>query len=116
MPLPMAAQVAPVFTLTTLDYDQDGHKDLLLCGNTTQARLRFGRSDANSGVLLRGTGRGGFTAVSPAESGFRLSGDVRSVLSVGNTLLIGVNQQAIRAYQPVGVKPVAANRPLARNR
>ncbi|GAB3643133.1 VCBS repeat-containing protein [Spirosoma arcticum] len=115
VPLPMAAQVAPVFTLTSLDYDRDGHRDLLLCGNTTQARLRFGRSDANSGVLLRGNGRGGFTAVPQAESGFRLSGDVRSVLSVGNTLLIGINQQPIRAYQPVGTKPTLDNRPLARN-
>ncbi|MDB5239833.1 MAG: RNA-binding protein [Spirosoma sp.] len=100
-PLPMAAQVAPVFTLTTLDYDHDGHKDLLLCGNTTQARLRFGRSDANQGVLLRGDGRGGFSAVPPVQTGFHLAGDVRSVLSMGNTLLIGINQQAIRAYQPV---------------
>ena len=100
-PLPMAVQTAPIFTLTTLDYDRDGHKDLLLCGNTTQARLRFGRSDANSGVLLRGDGRGGFTTVPPAQSGFRLTGDVRSVLSVGNTLLVGVNQQAVRAYRPV---------------
>lgn len=113
-PLPMAAQVAPVFTLTTLDYDRDGHKDLLLCGNTTQARLRFGRSDANSGLLLRGNGRGGFTAVLSTESGFRLTGDVRSVLPVGNTLLIGINQQAIRAYQPVGVKPVSGSPPLVR--
>ena len=100
-PLPMAAQVAPVFTLTTLDYDRDGRKDLLLCGNTTQARLRFGRSDANGGVLLRGDGRGGFSAVPPAQTGLHLTGDVRSVLSVGNTLLIGTNQQAVRAYQPV---------------
>ena len=104
MPLPMAAQVAPVFTLTTLDYNRDGHKDLLLCGNTTQARLRFGRSDANSGVLLQGNGRGGFVAVPPAESGFRLTGDVRSVLPLNNTLLIGINQQPIGAYQPVGIK------------
>ena len=99
-PLPIAAQVAPVFTLTTLDYDHDGQKDLLLCGNTTQARLRFGRADANSGVLLRGNGRGSFTAVPPAQTGFGLTGDVRSVVPIGNTLLIGINQQPIRAFQP----------------
>ncbi|QJW89738.1 VCBS repeat-containing protein [Spirosoma taeanense] len=106
-PLPLAAQVAPVFTLTPLDYDQDGQKDLLLCGNTTQARLRFGRADANYGVLLRGDGRGGFTAVPQAQAGFRLTGDVRSVMPVGNTLLFGINQQPVQAYQPT--KPVAGN-------
>ena len=98
-PLPLAAQIAPVFTLTALDYDHDGRKDLLLCGNTTQARLRFGRADANYGVLLRGDGRGGFAPVPQAQTGFGLTGDVRSVLPVGNTLLFGINQQAIRAYQ-----------------
>ncbi|NID09601.1 VCBS repeat-containing protein [Fibrivirga algicola] len=101
VPLPTAAQLAPIFTATSLDYDHDGHKDLLLCGNTTQARLRFGRADANSGTLLRGNGRGGFVAVAPAQAGFGLTGDVRSVLPIGNTLLIGINQQPVRAYQPV---------------
>jgi hypothetical protein len=98
--LPLSAQIAPVFTVTALDYDRDGHKDLLLCGNATKSRIRFGRSDANMGVLLRNYGRGGFVPVSPAQSGFQLKGDVRSVLPVGQTLLVGVNQQAIRAYKP----------------
>jgi len=98
--LPLSAQIAPVFTVTALDYDRDGHKDLLLCGNATKSRIRFGRSDANMGVLLRNDGRGGFVPVSPAQSGFQLKGDVRSVLPVGQTLLVGVNQQAIRAYKP----------------
>nr|WP_293834246.1 VCBS repeat-containing protein [uncultured Arsenicibacter sp.] len=98
-PLPLAAQVSPVFTITPLDYDQDGHKDLLLCGNTNQVRLRFGRSDANYGVLLKGDGRGGFAAIPQTQAGFRITGDVRRVLRVGNTLLFGINQQPIRAYQ-----------------
>ena len=98
-PLPLAAQTAPIFTLTALDYDHDGHKDLLLCGNTTQARLRFGRSDANEGLLLRGDGKGGFSAVPQQQSGFWLTGDVRAVLPLGNTLLVGLNQQPIRAYR-----------------
>ena len=98
-PLPLAAQIAPVFTLIALDYNHDGRKDLLLCGNTAQARLRFGRSDANAGLLLRGDGRGNFSAVPQQQSGFQLTGDVRSVLPVGNTLLFGINQQPVRAYQ-----------------
>jgi hypothetical protein len=97
--LPMAAQIAPVFTVTALDANHDGRKDLLLCGNTAQTRLRFGRSDANYGVLLENDGRGGFRAVPPMQSGLRLTGDVRSVVPVGNTVLVGINQQAVRAYQ-----------------
>jgi len=98
-PLPLAAQAAPVFTITALDYNRDGHRDLLLCGNVNRARLRFGKSDANYGLLLRGDGRGGFAAVPQAESGFRLSGDVRSVVAVGDALLFGINQKPVAAYR-----------------
>ncbi|WP_317165972.1 VCBS repeat-containing protein [Spirosoma arboris] len=98
-PLPLAVQEAPIFTLTALDYDKDGRKDLLLCGNTAQARLRFGRSDANYGLLLRGDGKGNFLAVPQQQAGFQLTGDVRAVLPIGNTLLFGINQQPLRAYK-----------------
>ena len=104
-PLPLAAQISPVFTITSLDYNEDGHKDLLLCGNTNQVRLRFGRADANYGLLLRGDGRGGFTAIPQSQSGFQLTGDVRSVLPVGNTLLVGINQQSMRAYRVGSANP-----------
>ncbi|HKG07980.1 MAG TPA: VCBS repeat-containing protein [Pedobacter sp.] len=97
--LPLQAQYAPVYTITALDYDKDGHKDLLLCGNISRARLKFGNSDANYGVLLRGNGNGSYTYIPQFQSGFNLTGDVRSVVQVKNTLLFGVNQQSVKAYQ-----------------
>ncbi|QDK80349.1 RNA-binding protein [Spirosoma sp. KCTC 42546] len=97
--LPLTVQESPIFTITSLDYDQDGRKDLLLCGNTAQARLRFGRADANYGLLLRGDGKGNFSAVPQQQAGFQLTGDVRSVLTVGSNLLFGINQQSLRTYQ-----------------
>ncbi len=98
--LPLPAQYSPVFTITSIDADADGKKDLLLCGNINHARLRFGKYDANYGVLLKGDGQGHFNYVPQSESGFHLRGDVRSVLSFGNQLLIGINQQIFRTYQP----------------
>ena len=97
--LPLAAQAAPVFTIAPLDHNRDGHKDLLLCGNINKARLRFGKSDANYGLLLRGDGHGGFAAVPQTESGFKLTGDVRSVVPLGDALLFGINQKPLVAYR-----------------
>ncbi len=97
--LPLQAQFSPVFTITPMDYDKDGKKDLLLCGNINEARLRFGKYDASYGVLLKGDGRGGFEYVRQKESGFRLTGDVRSVLNLNNTLLFGINGQQAKAYK-----------------
>jgi hypothetical protein len=97
--LPVQSQFAPVYTITSLDYDGDGHKDLLLCGNIYQSRIRFGKYDANHGVLLKGNGKGGFTYVPELQSGLKLKGDVRSVTALNNTLLIGINQQKMRAFR-----------------
>jgi hypothetical protein len=97
--LPLEVQVAPVYAITALDYDKDGKKDLLLCGNVSKARLRFGKYDANYGVLLKGDGKGKFEYVKQAESGFMLKGDVRSVLPIGDKILFGINQQPVQAYQ-----------------
>lgn len=98
-PLPAEVQFAPVFTITPLDYNRDGDEDLLFCGNVHEARLRFGKSTANHGVLLRGDGTGSFSYVSQPQSGFDVMGDVRSAVVIGQTVLLGINQCAIEAYQ-----------------
>jgi len=97
--LPLEVQSSPVFAITTLDYDHDGNTDMLLCGNINRARLRFGKSDANYGTLLKGDGKGHFTYVPQLKSGFHLWGDVRSILEVNKTLLFGINQQGLKAYK-----------------
>jgi hypothetical protein len=97
--LPLQAQFSPVFTITTLDYNGDGNPDLLLCGNINHARIRFGKSDANYGILLKGDGKGNFTYINQAQSGFHIRGDVRTVLSINNDLLFGINQDSIKAYK-----------------
>ncbi|KAA0989726.1 VCBS repeat-containing protein [Dyadobacter aurulentus] len=97
--LPLEVQSSPVYTITSLDYDGDGKKDLLLCGNVSKARLRFGKYDANYGVLLKNDGNGQFRYIRQSQSGFALKGDVRSVLPLGSKLLFGINQKEIKAYQ-----------------
>ena len=96
--LPVQAQFSPVFTITQLDYDKDGKPDLLLCGNINQARLRFGKCDANYGVLLKGDGKGNFNYINQQQSGFHIWGDTRSVVYINNMLLFGINQGDLQAY------------------
>jgi hypothetical protein len=100
LPLPVEAQYSPVYAIRALDADGDGNKDLLLCGNDAHTRLRWGKYDANYGVLLKGDGRGGFRYVGQPESGFHLRGDVRSVVEWRGMLLFGVNGEGVRAYLP----------------
>lgn len=97
--LPLEVQASPIFAISSLDFDQDGKKDLFLGGNISKARLKFGKYDANYGLILRGDGKGSFSTVPQKQVGLRLIGDVRSVLVVQNKLIVGVHQQGVKAYQ-----------------
>lgn len=100
--LPIQAQYAPVFSAEVLDYNDDGHSDLILSGNINEARMRFGKYDANYGVLLTGDGAGRFQYVPQHQSGLKLRGDVRGTLQVGTTLLFSTNRDSVQAYRRVG--------------
>jgi hypothetical protein len=97
--LPMQAQYAPVYTVITLDYNHDGKDDLLLSGNINHSRIRFGKYDANYGVLLTGDGKGGYQYVTQQGSGFKLDGDVRGVLQLNDVLLFSLDKGRIKTYK-----------------
>jgi hypothetical protein len=93
--LPLEAQYAPVHAISVNDFTGDGKKDLLLAGNNTWTRIKFGRYAANHGVLLAGDGKGAFTFVPQWKSGLQLRGNVRSLeaIRIGDrsSLLAGFN-------------------------
>lgn len=97
--LPEQAQYAPVYAIAADDFNGDGNPDLLLCGNNSHFKLRLGKSDANYGILLTGDGAGNFQYVPQINSGLQLKGDVRSVVSVGDRWIFGINQGAVTAYR-----------------
>ncbi|PSR55464.1 RNA-binding protein [Adhaeribacter arboris] len=80
--LPLEAQFSPVFGINTLDYNQDGQLDILLTGNFFDVLPEIGRYDANYGLLLRGMGKGKFTAVTSQESGLQVQGQVRKTQQI----------------------------------
>ena len=98
-PLPAQAQYAPVHTITILDFDKDGHEDVLLCGNNLHTKIRLGRMDANYGFLLKGNGKGNFQYLNQSLSGFKLKGDVRSVVQINDLLLFGINEKKMVGYR-----------------
>lgn len=97
--LPIEVQFAPIYTIIVTDYDQDGRKDLVICGNLNKSRLKFGKYDANYGLLLKGDGKGQFLSIPQRQSGFNLRGDVRSAISIKGHILFGINQHGIRTFK-----------------
>ncbi len=93
--LPLEAQYAPVYAIITVDVNKDGKKDILLAGNNTWTRIKFGRYSANHGVLLLGAGGGNFKYVPQIKSGLSLRGNVRSLTSINTDkaqkIIVGIN-------------------------
>lgn len=93
--LPTEAQYAPVYAMASLDVNRDGIKDLVLAGNNSWTRIKFGRYDANHGLLLLGDGKGHFTYTPQWKSGLNIRAEVRSleVVSSANAtqLIFGIN-------------------------
>jgi enediyne biosynthesis protein E4 len=79
VPLPAEAQVAPVQGILADDFDGDDKLDVLLAGNFDGFKPEIGPASASYGLLLRGDGKGTFTPVRAAESGFRVPGQARDI-------------------------------------
>jgi len=78
-PLPLEAQVSPVFGLAVGDLDGDGNEDVLLAQNFFGVGPAESRLDAGCGAWLRGNGHGQFTAVPSRESGIAVYGEGRGL-------------------------------------
>lgn len=96
--LPAEANYAPVYGIVAADFNGDQKIDLLLTGNNTWTRVRFGRYTSNHGILLTGDGAGNFRYQPQTISGLNLSGNIRSAALLNdNQVLLGVNDgNAIR--------------------
>ncbi|MEM9675769.1 MAG: VCBS repeat-containing protein [Bacteroidota bacterium] len=100
--LPLPAQRAPVYGILVQDFDQDGLLDVLLTGNDFGTETITGRYDASLGTILKGNGKGEFTAISPVTAGLVVQGNSRgtAILHHGNywVHLFTNNSGLLQAY------------------
>ena len=81
-PLPVIAQVAPVYAIVATDFDKDGNTDLFLTGNMYDVKPDIGRLDANDGILLKGDGRRNFRPLTSLQTGIHIKGQVRDAVKI----------------------------------
>ena len=116
-PLPDEAQLAPVYGILAGDLERDGHIDLLLAGNFDGFQPEIGRMMASYGLVLRGDGKGHFTPVPRAESGFFVPGQTRDIASVrtarGDVIVVARNNDKPLLFRANHPSSVASRRPLS---
>ena len=103
-PLPIEAQMSTVHAVLPRDFDGDGHVDLMVAGNFSQVPPLQGRYDASYGLLLRGDGRGRFTAADMTDSKLRIEGDVKRLAilqhaRLGALVMVARNNQTAQVLR-----------------
>jgi hypothetical protein len=100
--LPNLSQISPVRGIIAIDVDGDDNLDLVVAGNLYDEEPNTARADAGSGLWLRGDGRGRFTPVPAALSGFLAPRDVTGLALVktpaGNAVLVANNGDSLQAF------------------
>jgi hypothetical protein len=106
IPLPLQAQISPVYGILATDVDGDGKNDLLMAGNFEGVKPEIGTMTAGFGVYLRGDGRGHFTPVRELDSGFLVPGQARDIARVrtrsGDIYVVSRNNDRPLIFRPTG--------------
>lgn len=102
-PLPMSAQLSPIYSIYADDLDKDGQVDLLLGGNQFNAKPQTGIYAANFGTVLMSVGNREFVTLNSLESGISIQGQIRDIKSIiiegKKFLLIALNNDKLRIYE-----------------
>jgi hypothetical protein len=105
--LPMKAQFAPIYDILAGDLNHDGATELLLGGNLHNVKPEVGRYDASYGVTLSVKGDS-LMSLSPAKSGFKIDGEIRSLIRLGrgsessSLIIVGRNDAELKVLEMAG--------------
>ncbi|MEO6548760.1 MAG: VCBS repeat-containing protein [Ferruginibacter sp.] len=94
-PLPVMAQIAPLYAMVVDDFNHDGNIDVAINGNDYGTEPGNGRYDGFNGLVMLGDGKGGFKTLSIEQSGIFIPGDGRALIkcrSSDNGYLLAASQ------------------------
>ena len=102
--LPMQVQWSPVFTFFTGDFNADNKTDIISAGNFYGVLPYEGRYDAGFGTVQLNTGYNNFTILSPYQSGFMATGEVRDIKKIklangSECLLVARNNDTLLIFK-----------------
>ena len=97
-PLPMEAQLTPLYALHAADISGDGALELLLGGNLYEAKPEVGRYDASFGIVLTDVSQ----SVSWEQSGFWIDGAARAMVSLQtpmqHLIIVAMNNDSLQVF------------------
>ncbi len=102
-PLPVEAQLFPIYSFLVDDVNADGHVDILLGGNQSRAKPEIGINMAGRVMLLLGDGVGNFMPQSDDQSGLNVRGEIRGIIKVRikgeKNYIFAINHETPQIYE-----------------
>jgi hypothetical protein len=80
VPFPEKAQFSNINDFVIDDFDKDGIKDIIICGNSNDAAVMVGNYDADAALLLKGNGNGSFSSMPHTTDGLKVRGESRKMI------------------------------------
>ena len=101
VPFPEKAQLSNINDFVISDFDNDGVKDVIVCGNSNDAAVMVGNYDATAALMLKGNGKGTFEAIPHTTDGFKVRGECRKMVYLEDSkrLVILKNSAPAQIYQ-----------------
>lgn len=101
VPFPEKAQLSNINDFVISDFDNDGVKDVIVCGNSNDAAVMVGNYDATAALLLKGNGKGTFEAIPHTTDGFKVRGECRKMVYMEDSkrLIFLKNSAPAQIYQ-----------------
>lgn len=81
-PLPLEAQLSPIYAFYVSDVNEDGAVDILAGGNQHRMKPEIGINAASVGLVMLGDGKGTFRALTHQESGLFVEGEIRKIIGL----------------------------------
>lgn len=98
-PLSNYAQMGPLNAVLVEDVNNDGHVDIIACGNNFAAEVETVRYDGGRGVCLLGDGKGKFSNATPINSGFFVNLDAKDMIKVNGNYIVSSNNSQLLFFK-----------------
>ncbi len=95
--LPVEAQLSPMYAITSADFNNDGHNDIIMGGNQYSVVPEMGIYDGSHGLYLQNDGKLNFNNID--GGGFRVDGEIRDFIIQDNLLSVIVSRDSLITFK-----------------
>ena len=97
-PLPLEAQLSPIYAIAHGDFDSDGDADIVMGGNLYRVKPEVGIYDASHGIYLENID--GELMITNNTQDFFVRGEVRDIKIVDNSIYVFRSNESVAILKP----------------